>query len=111
MIRMIKSRRTRWAGHVARIGEKMNAYRILVVKPEGKRSIGRPKYRWVDNNYIDFGDRTGLYDWIDLAQDMDRWRVLANKILNFRVPYNTEKSLSSCRTGGFSRRAQLHEIS
>jgi hypothetical protein len=73
IIRMIKSRRMRWAGHVARMGEKRNAYRILVGTPEGKRPLGRPRRRWVDNIKIDLreiGWDGG--DWIDLAQDRDQ---------------------------------------
>jgi hypothetical protein len=64
---MIKSRRMRWAGHVARMGEKRNAYRILVGKPEGKSPLGRPRRKWVDN--IKMGS---VMDWIYLAQDMDQ---------------------------------------
>jgi hypothetical protein len=56
IIRIIKSRRMRWAGHVARIGEKMNAYRLLVGKPEGKRPLGRPRRRWVDNIRMELGE-------------------------------------------------------
>jgi hypothetical protein len=70
---MIKSRRMRWAGHVARMGEKRNAYRILVGKPEGKRPPGRPRRRWVDNIKIDLREiRWDGMDWIDLAQDRDQ---------------------------------------
>jgi hypothetical protein len=71
-IRMIKSRRIRWPGHVAQIWEKRNAYRIFVGKPEGKRPLGRPRCRWVDNIKMDLRE-TGLrgVDWIDLAQDRD----------------------------------------
>jgi hypothetical protein len=84
---MIKSRRMRWAGHAARIGEKRNAYRILVGKPEGKRSLGRPRCRWVDNIRIDLGE-IGWYgvDLIDVAQDRDQWRAFMNTVLNLRVP-------------------------
>jgi hypothetical protein len=69
---MIKSRRMQWAGHVARIGAKMNAYRILVGKPEGKRPLGRPRCRWVGNIKMDLREIgwDGV-DWIDLAQDRD----------------------------------------
>jgi hypothetical protein len=79
---MIKSRRMRWTGHVARIGEKMNAYRILVGKPEGKR----PR-RWVDNIKMDLREIgwDGV-DWIDMARDRDQWRALVNTVLNLRVP-------------------------
>jgi hypothetical protein len=87
IIRIIKSRRMRWAGHVARIGEKRNAYRLLVGNPEGKRQLGRPRHRWVDNIRKDLGDvECGDVDWIDLAKDRNRWRPLVNSVLNLRVP-------------------------
>jgi hypothetical protein len=70
---MIKSR-IRWARHAARMGEKRNVYRILVGKPEGKRPLGRPKRRWVDNIKIDV--REIGWDGIDLAQDRDQWMAL-----------------------------------
>jgi hypothetical protein len=71
-IRMIKSRRMEWAGHVARMGEKRNAYRILVGKPEGKETTGRPRRRWVDNIKMDLRKTGwGRMDWIDVAQDRD----------------------------------------
>jgi hypothetical protein len=84
IIRMIKPRRMRWAGHVARMGEKRNAYRILVGKPEGRRPLGRPRRRWVDNIKIDLREIgwNGV-DWIDLAQDRDHWRALVNTVMNF----------------------------
>jgi hypothetical protein len=69
IIRFIKSRRMRWAGHVARMGEKRNVYRLLVGKPEGKRPVGRPRRRWIDNikmNLLDIG--LNVVDWIGLAQ-------------------------------------------
>jgi hypothetical protein len=87
IIRMIKSRTMRWEGHVARMGEKTNAYRILVGKPEGKRQLGRPRHRWVDN--IKMGLReTGWdgMDWIDLPQDKDQWRALVDTVMNLQVP-------------------------
>jgi hypothetical protein len=69
-IRMIKSKRLRWAGYVARMGEKMNAYQILVGKPEGKRQLGRPRRRWVGNIKMDLREiRWGGMKWVDLAQD------------------------------------------
>jgi hypothetical protein len=72
IITIIKSRRMRWAGHVARMGEKRNAYRILVGKPEGKRPLGRPRLRWEDNIIMDLREiGWGSMDWIDLAQDRD----------------------------------------
>jgi hypothetical protein len=93
-------------------GEKRNAYRILVGKPEGKRPLGRQRRRWVDNIKIDLRNIgwDGV-DWIDLPQDMDHWRALVSTAMNLRVPYNAGKFLSSCTIGDFSRRAQLHEVS
>jgi hypothetical protein len=73
IIRMMKSRRMKWAGHVARVGEKRNAYRALVGKPEGKRPLGRPRRSTVDNIKEIGWDRM---DWIHLAQDRDQWRLL-----------------------------------
>jgi hypothetical protein len=87
IIRIIKSSRMRWASHVARMGEKRSAYRLLVGRPEGKRPLGRPRRRWVDNIRIDFGEvGWGDVDWIGLAQDRNRWRALVNSVLNLRVP-------------------------
>jgi hypothetical protein len=87
IIRMIKSRKMRWAGHVTRMGEKINAYRILVGKPEGKRPLGRPRRRWAGNITMDIRDIgwDGI-DLIDLAQDMDKWRALVNTLMNLWVP-------------------------
>jgi hypothetical protein len=80
IIRIIKLRRVKWAGHVARMGEKRNAYRLLVGKPKGKRALGRPRCRWVDNIRMDLGEvRWGDVDW-------NRWRTLVNSVLNLRVP-------------------------
>jgi hypothetical protein len=87
IIRMIKSRKVRWAGHVARIGKKRNAYRILLGMPEGKRPLGRPRRRWVDNIKMDLreiGWDGG--DWIDLVQNRDQWRALVKMVMNLRVP-------------------------
>jgi hypothetical protein len=82
---MIKSRRRRWAGHVARMGETRNAYRILVGQPEGKRLLGRPRRRWVDNIKIDLGEiGWDGRDWIELAQDRDQWRALVNTVMNLQ---------------------------
>jgi hypothetical protein len=85
IVRVIKARRMRWAGHVARMGEVRGAY-ILVGKPEGRRPLGRPRRRWEDSIKMDlreigFGD----VDWIHLAQDRDRWRTLVNTVMNLRV--------------------------
>jgi hypothetical protein len=87
IISIIKSRRMRWAGHVARMGEKRNAYRLLVGKPEGKRPLGRPRRRWVDNIRMDIGEvEWGDVDWIGPAKDRNRWRAVVNSVLNLRVP-------------------------
>jgi hypothetical protein len=87
LIKIIKSRRMRWAGHEARMGEKRNADRLLVGKPEGKRPLGKPRHRWVDNIRMDLGEvGWGDVDWIGLAQDRNRWRAFVNSVLNIRVP-------------------------
>jgi hypothetical protein len=87
IIRIIKSRRMRWAGHIARMGEKRNAYRLLVGKPEGKRLLRKPRRRWVDNIRMDLVEvGWGDVDWIVLAQDRIRWRALVNSVPNLRDP-------------------------
>jgi hypothetical protein len=87
IIRIIKSRRMRRAGHVARMWEKRNAYRLLARKPERRRSLGRPRRRLVDNIRMDLVEvGWGDVNWIGLAKVRNRWRALANSILNFRVP-------------------------
>jgi hypothetical protein len=87
IIRIIKSRRMKWAGHVARMGEKRNAYRLLVGNPEGKRLLGRARHKWVDNIKMDLLEiGWGGVDWIGLAQDRDKWRALVNAVMNLRVP-------------------------
>jgi hypothetical protein len=87
IIRIMKSRRMRWAGHVARIGEKRNAYRLLVGKPERKRPLGRPTRRWVDDIGMDLVKAgCGDADWFGLAQVRDRWRALVNAFMNLRAP-------------------------
>jgi hypothetical protein len=79
---MIRSRRMRLAGHVARNGEKRNAYRILAGKPEGKKPLGRTRRRWVDNIKMDFREAEwGSMDWIYLSQDRDQWRTLVNTVM------------------------------
>jgi hypothetical protein len=82
--RMIKSRRMRWAGHAAQMKAKMNAYRIFVVKPEGKKPVGWPRCRGADDIkiYLRETGRGGM-DWTDLAQDRVQWRALVNMVINF----------------------------
>jgi len=76
IIRVIKSRRIKWVGHVARMGKMINAYNILVRRLEGKRQLGRPGRRWEDNEAV---------NWMHLAQDSDQWRTLVNTVINLRV--------------------------
>jgi hypothetical protein len=81
IIRIMKARRMRWAGHVSRMGEKRNAYRLLVGKPEGRRPLGRPRHRWLDNIRMDLVEvGWGDVEWIGLSQDRDRWRALVNLV-------------------------------
>jgi len=87
IVRVIKSRRMRWAGHVACMGERRGVYRVLVGKPEGKRTLGRPRRRWEDNIKMDLHEvGCGGMDWIKLAQDRDRGRALVYAVMNLRVP-------------------------
>jgi hypothetical protein len=79
---MIKSRRMRWAVHVVQIGEKGNAYRIFVGTPEGKRPLGRPRRRWVNNIKMVLRERI---DWIDLDQNRDYWRAIVYMVMNLLV--------------------------
>jgi len=87
IVRVIKSRRMRWAGHVARIGEETGVYRVLVGKPEGRRPLGRPRYRWEDDIKMDLQEvGCGGMDWIEMAQDREKWRALVNAVMYLRVP-------------------------
>ena len=81
IVRVVKSRRMRWAGHVARMGKGRVVHRFLVGKPEGKRSLGRLRRRWEDNMKMDLQEVGGGGDWMELAQDRDRWRVLVNTVM------------------------------
>ena len=86
IVRVIKSRRMRWAGHVARMGEERGVYKFLVGKPEGKRPLGRPRRGWVDIR-VDLQEvGCGHVDWIGLTQDRDGWRALVSAVMNLRVP-------------------------
>jgi hypothetical protein len=86
IIRFIKAR-MRWAELVSRMGEKGNAYKLLVERPEGKRPLGRPRYRWMDNMKTDLLEiGLGGVDWFGLAQDRYRWRALVNTVMNLQVP-------------------------
>jgi len=95
ILRVIKWRRMRWAGHVACMGENRVIYRVLVGKPEGKRPFVRPWRRWEDNIKMDVQEvGCGGMDWIDLAQDRDRWRRVVNAVMNILVPQNAENFLT-----------------
>jgi len=83
---VIKSIKMRWAGHVACMGERRGVYRVMVEKPAGKKPLGRPSCKWEDNIKMDLQEvRCGYMDWIDLAEDGNRWRALVNVVKNLRV--------------------------
>jgi hypothetical protein len=107
IIRIINSRRMRWAGHAARMDEKRNAYRLLVGKPEGRRPLGRRKRRWANTIKMDLLEISwGGVDWI--GQDRDKWRALANVVMNLQVPRNAGKLSSGYINGGLSSSFQFH---
>ena len=86
-MRVIKSRRMRWAEHLARMGEDRGVYRVLVGKPQGRRPMGRPRRRWEDNIRMHLRQvGCGCVDWMELAQDRNRWRALLSAVMNPRVP-------------------------
>ena len=86
IVRVIKSRRIRWAGHVECMGEGRGVYRVLVGKPDGRRPLGRPRRRWENNIRMDLREMgCGCVDWMELAQDRDRWRALVSTAMNLRV--------------------------
>jgi len=86
IVRVIKSRRMRWAGHLAHMGEERWVYRVLLGKLEGRSPLGRPRHRWVDIRMALQEVGCGYMDWIGLAQDRDRWRTLVSAVMNLRVP-------------------------
>jgi hypothetical protein len=112
IVRLIKSKRMRWAGNVVRMGEGRGVYRILVGKPEGKRPLGRPRRRWEDNIKMDLQEvGFGGMNWIELAQDRDRWPALVNAVMSLLVPQNAGNLLTSCNPVSFSRRTLFHGVS
>ena len=87
IVRVIKSRRLRWAGHIARTEEGTSAFKILTGKPTGKRPLGRHRRRWEDNFRTDLKEiGINTRNWVDLTQDRDYWRTPVNAAMNFRVP-------------------------
>ena len=87
-------------------------YRVLLGKPEGRRPMGRPRRRWVDNIRMDLQEvRCGYMDWSGLAQDRDGWRTLVSAVMNLRVPLNAGNFLISCKPVSFSRRTLHHGVS
>jgi len=99
IVRVIKSRRMRWAGHVVRMGEGRVVQRVLMGKTEGKRSFGRTRRRWDDNIKMDLQEvGWGCGNWMELARDRDRWRALVSMVMNFRVPQIAGNFLTNCRT-------------
>jgi len=87
IVRAIKLRRMRWAGHVACMGEERGVYRVLVGKPEERRPLGRPRCRWMHNIRMDIQEvGCGYMDWIGLAQDRGRWQTLVSAVMNLWVP-------------------------
>ena len=112
IVRVVKSRRMRWAGHVARMGEGRVVHRVLVGKPEGKRPLWRPRPRWEDNIKVDLQEvGGGCGNWMELAQDRDRWRALVRTVRNLRVPKMQGISWLAAEPVSFSRRTLLRGVS
>ena len=87
IVRVIKSRKMRWLGHLASMGERRDEYKVLVGKPEGNGQLGRSRHIWEDNIKMDFQEVGCLgMDWINVSQDRGRWRALVNAVMNPRVP-------------------------
>jgi len=104
IVRVIKSRRMRWEGHVARMEEGRGIYRVLVGKPEGKRPLERHRHRWEDNIKMDLQEvGCGGMDWIEPAQDRDSWRALVSAVMNIHVSLNAGNLMTSCKPVSFSR--------
>jgi len=102
----------RWAGHLVRMCEEKGVYRVFLGKLEGKRTLGRPRPRWVDNIRMDLQEvGCGYMDWIEVAQDRDRWRKLVSAVMNLRVSWNAGNFLTSCKPVSFSRRTLHHGVS
>jgi hypothetical protein len=94
------------------MGEKRGVYRVLVGRPEGKRPHGGHRHRWEDNNMMDLQEvGCGFTDWIELAEDRDRWRALEKAVMNLQVPKNVGSILTSCKPFSFSRRTVLYGVS
>jgi hypothetical protein len=94
------------------MGEGRGVYRVLVGKPEGRRPLGRPRHRWENNIRMDLREvGWGCVDWMELAQERDRWRALVSAVMNLRVPQNAGNFLTSCRPVSFSRRTLLNGVS
>ena len=112
IVRVVKSRRMRWAGHVAHMGEGRGVHRVLIGKPEGKRTLERPRCRWEDNIKMDLQEvGRSCGDWMELAQDRDRWQAFVGTLRNFRVPKMPGISWLTAEPVRFSRRNLLHGVS
>jgi hypothetical protein len=108
---IIKSRRMRWAGHVARMGKGICVYRVLVGKPEGKRPLMRPRHRWENNIKMDVQEvGCGGVDWIGMVQDRDKRRALVNAVMNLRIPQTGRNFWTSCKPVSFSRWTLLYRV-
>jgi hypothetical protein len=112
IFRVIKSKRMRWAGHVARMGEGRGVYRVLVGRPEGKRPLGRPRHRWEDNIKMDPSEiEIDGANWIRLAQDRVQWRALVNTVVNLLDPQESRIFLTSGVKISFSNNILHHGVS